>query len=210
MAAWCYAWRKMNGWMADRGVENPEAARLALVAVEVGKEDPVALSRGGFALAFVVGDVEDGAVLIDQALILNQNLAAVWLLSAWVNVWLGEAEVVIERATRAIRLSPLDPFASLAHTLIGGGHLMAGRYDEATSWAEKGLLLQANSAAAARTAAASHAFAGRLDQARKALTRLREIDPTFRVSDIRRGFPFRRPEDIERFEEGLRRAGLPE
>ena len=76
MAAWCYAWRKMNGWMADRAVENREAARLALEAVEVGKEDPVALSMGGFALAFVVGEVEDGAILIDEALILNPNLAA--------------------------------------------------------------------------------------------------------------------------------------
>jgi TolB-like protein/tetratricopeptide (TPR) repeat protein len=210
MAAWCYAWRKMNGWMADPAAESQEAARLTLQAVEVGKDDPVALSMGGFALAFVVGEVEAGAVLIDHALILNPNLAAGWLLSAWVNVWLGEPEVVIERAARAIRLSPLDPLASLAHTLIGGGHLMAGRYDEAASWAEKGLLLQANSAAAARTAAASHAFAGRLDQAHKALARLREIDPTFRVSDIRRGFPFRRPEHIANFEEGLRRAGLPE
>jgi adenylate cyclase len=76
MAAWCYAWRKMNGWMADRAMESAEAARLALQAVELGKEDPVALSMGGFALAFVVGEVEDGAILIDEALILNPNLAA--------------------------------------------------------------------------------------------------------------------------------------
>jgi len=27
---------------------------------------------------------------------------------------------------------------------------------------------------------------------------------------VRRMFPFRRPEDIARFEEGLRKAGLPE
>jgi hypothetical protein len=94
--------------------------------------------------------------------------------------------------------------------LIGGGHFMAGRYDDASSWAEKGLLQQPNSAAAARAAAASHGLAGRLDQAHKAIARLREIDPTFRVSDLRRGFPFRRPEQIARFEEGLRKAGLPE
>jgi len=76
MAAWCYAWRKMNGWMADRAMESAEAARLGLRAVELGKEDPVALSMSGFALAFVVGEVEDGAILIDEALILNPNLAA--------------------------------------------------------------------------------------------------------------------------------------
>jgi hypothetical protein len=34
MAAWCYAWRKRNGWMAYRATEIAETARLALQAVE--------------------------------------------------------------------------------------------------------------------------------------------------------------------------------
>ena len=209
MAAWCYAWRKMNGWMVDRAEERAAAARLALQAVQLGKEDAIALSMGGFALALVMGEVEDGAAFIDQALILNPNLATGWLLSGWVNTWLGEHEVTIDRAKRAIRLSPLDPFISFAYTVIGGAHMFAGRFDEASLWADKGLR-QANWAAAARVAAASHAHAGRPDQAQKAVARLRQIDPTFRVSDIRRLFPFRRPGDIARIEEGLRKAGLPE
>jgi len=114
MAAWCYAWRKMNGWMVDRAEERAAAARLALQAVQLGKEDAIALSMGGFALALVMGEVEDGAAFIDQALILNPNLATGWLLSGWVNTWLGEHEVTIDRAKRAIRLSPLDPFISFA------------------------------------------------------------------------------------------------
>jgi TolB-like protein len=210
MAAWCHAWRKRNGWMADRAKESAKAARLALQAVELGKDDAVALTMGGFALADAMGEVENGAAFIDQALIVNPNLAIGWLLSGWLNGYLGELEVAIERATRAIRLSPLDPFTFLAYAVIGSAHMHAGRYDEASSWVEKGLLQQPNLAAAARVAAASHALAGRLDQAHKAIARLRQIDPTFRVSDIRRMLPFRRPEDIARFEEGLRKAGLPE
>jgi adenylate cyclase len=164
---------------------------------------------GGFALARVAGEVEDGAAFIDQAPILNPNLAAGWLLSGWVNGYLGKYEITIERATRSIRLSPLDPFTFIAYTAIGGAHLRAGRYDEASSWAEKGLR-QANWAGAARVAAASHALAGRLDQAHKAMARLRQIDPTLRVSDLKHTFPFRRPEDLASYEEGLRKAGLPE
>jgi TolB-like protein len=207
MAAWCYALRKRNGWMADRAKEIAETARLARQAVDLGKDDAVALSMGGFALAQVVGEVEDGAAFIDQALILNPNLAAGWMVSAWVNLYLGKPEFAIERATHAIRLSPLGPFTVFAYIAIGAGHMFAGRYDEATSWAEKGLLQQPNSGGAARVAAASSALAGRLDQAHKAMARLREIDPTFRVSDLRQMFAYRRPEDIARFEEGLRKAG---
>ena len=202
----------MNGWMVDRATETTETARLALQVVELGKDDAVALAMAGFALARVVHDVEDGAALIDRALVLNPNLAAGWLLSGWVNTHLGKHEITIERAKRAIRLSPLDPFTFLAYTIIGGAHLFAGRYDEASSWADKALREQTNWAGAARVAAASHALAGRLDQARKAMARLRQIDPTLRVSDLRHLhlLPFRRPEDIARYEEGLRKAGLPE
>jgi TolB-like protein len=210
MAAWCYAWQKRNGWLADRAKEIAEAARLARRAVELGKDDAVALTMGGFALAFAAGEVEDGAAFIDQALILNPNLAVGWLLSGGARAYLGEHEVTIERATRALRLSPLDPFMSFACTVIGAAHFYTGRYDEASSWAEKALRQEPNSAGAARRAAASHALAGRLDQAHKAVARLREIDPTFRVSDLGQMVPFRRLEDLARYEEGSRKAGLPE
>jgi adenylate cyclase len=179
-------------------------------AVELGKEDAIALTMGGFALAQVMGEVEDGAAFIDRALGLNPNHAAGWRLSAWVNLFLGKPEVAIEHATRAIRLSPLDPFTVPASTQIAAGHLHAGRFDEACSWADKGLRAELNFAGTARMAAACNALAGRLDQAHKAMARLRQIDPALRVSDLRRMLPFRRPEDLARYEEGLRKAGLPE
>ena len=51
MAAWCHFWRKVNGWMTDRTQEIAEGTRLARRAVELGKDDAVALTRGGHALA---------------------------------------------------------------------------------------------------------------------------------------------------------------
>jgi len=42
------------------------------------------------------------------------------------------------------------------------------------------------------------------------MARLREIDPTLRVSDLRHVFRFRRPDDLARYEEEVRKAGLPE
>ena len=68
------------------------------------------LVRRGFALAYVVGEVDEGATLMtDRALVLNPNLAWAWLFSGWVKVCLGEPEVAIEHVDRAMRLSPNDP-----------------------------------------------------------------------------------------------------
>jgi hypothetical protein len=58
--------------------------------------------------------------------------------------------------------------------------------------------------------AASAALAGNVDRARGALDELRSTDPNMSVSKQSLRFPFRRPQDIERLAEGLRKAGLPE
>ncbi len=42
------------------------------------------------------------------------------------------------------------------------------------------------------------------------MTRIRQIDPTLRLSNLKDLTPLRRPEDMARFAEGLRKAGLPE
>ena len=53
-------------------------------------------------------------------------------------------------------------------------------------------------------------MAGRPEQAQKAMARMRELYPAFRIADIKDMFPVRRAEDLARWEEALRRAGLPE
>jgi hypothetical protein len=58
MAGWCLFWRKINGWMTDRSQEVAEGAPLARRAVELGKNDAVALTRGGHALGHLGGDLD--------------------------------------------------------------------------------------------------------------------------------------------------------
>jgi hypothetical protein len=61
-----------------------------------------------------------------------------------------------------------------------------------------------------RVAAASHALTGEIAEAQKIVTRIRQLDPESRLSRIAEQAPFRRPEDISRYVDGLRKAGLPE
>jgi TolB-like protein/tetratricopeptide (TPR) repeat protein len=210
VAAWCYVWRKTQSWVGDSAQESAEGTRLARLAVELGKDDAIALSAGGYALAHIAGDLEGGAGFIERALVLNPNLSGTWLNSGWVNVWLGQPELAIEHLARAMRLSPRDPILFRMQGATASAHFFAGRYDDASSWAEKALRENPNSRQALRVAAASHALGGRMDAARRAIGRMRELDPELSIANLRDRLPALRPEDLARYAEGLRKAGVPE
>jgi TolB-like protein/Tfp pilus assembly protein PilF len=210
-AAHCYVRRKANGWMVDRSREIAEAERLARRAVELGRDDAIALSYGGHTLGYVVGDLDDGAAFVERALVLNSNLAAAWGASGWMKVCFGEPDTAVKHVALAMRLSPLDPRFYIWQFNTALAHLCAGRYDEAVIWAERALRDQPNYPSAMRIAAASHALARRPAEAQKLMGRLRRLDPQLRLSTLGDIMPpYRRPEDHTRYVEGLRIAGLPE
>jgi TolB-like protein len=66
----CYSRRKTRGWATNHAQELREAERLARRAVELGRDDAVALYTAGFTLAHVVGGLDAGGNLIDAALAL--------------------------------------------------------------------------------------------------------------------------------------------
>jgi TolB-like protein len=203
MAAWCYIQRKNLGWMSDPRQESAEAARLAQRVLDVGKDNAVALCSGGFALAHMVGDLEAGAALVDRALALDPNLATAWHLSGWLAISLGRPGLAIEHFARAKRLNPLDPLLFGIEAGSAAAHFLAGDYDYASSCAERAIREWPKFRPAMRLAAASHALAGRLAQAQQVMARMREVDPSFRIPDVKDVAPFR-GDDLARYIEGLK------
>ncbi|TFW52271.1 adenylate/guanylate cyclase domain-containing protein [Bradyrhizobium sp. MOS001] len=210
-AASCHVYAKGEGWISNTANEIAEVTRLARRAVELGKDDAIALAASGWALAYVVRDLGVGAALIDRALVLNSNSADAWYCGGWVKLWLGEPELAIERFAHAMRLNPLDPWAMAMRSGTAHAHFFLGRYDEAASWAAMALQDKPDHQAGLRIDAASNAMAGRPEQARKAVARLRQLNPALHVSTLKHVLgPYRRAEDVSRYEEGLRQAGMPE
>jgi TolB-like protein len=210
MAAWCYMQRKARGWMIEHVQEGAEATRLARKAVHLGGDDPVALCMGGYALAFVAHEFEDAAAFMDRGLVVNPNSAQAWMLSAWLRVWRGEPDLALEHVAHAMRLSPLDPSMYGMQGAMAYAHFLAGRYDVASSCAEKSMRDNPTFLLAICLSAASNALAGWLEPAQKAMARALEFNPDLRSSNLRDLAPFRRAEDLATFAKGLRKAGLPE
>ncbi|AZO83471.1 CadC-family transcriptional regulator [Stutzerimonas stutzeri] len=210
MAAWCHFWRKLNGWMVDRPAEIAEGIRLARLAVALGRDDAVALTRGGHALAHLAGEVDGGIALLDRARLLNPNLAPAWFLGGILRALRGETDAAIEHLNHAVRLSPLDPEMFRMQVGMALAHFFAGHFDAAAAWADKALGNLPSLLVAAALVAASHALGGRMDKANLAMQRLQALDPSLRLCGLKDWLPIQRPEDFARFVDGLRLAGLPE
>jgi len=206
-----YAQRKSMGALSDPSREVAECLRLARRAIELGRDDPVALCSAGSALAFGVGDLDLAATVIDRTLRLDPNMAWAWLSSSLVKTWLGEAEIAIEHAARAMRLSPYDTQFFVMQIATSMAHFVAGRYAEAQSWAERSGLTHPDYVPAVAMVAAAAALEGDAAAAREAMERLRHLVPALRNSNLRELlFPFRRTDDFDRLSKALRMAGLPE
>lgn len=210
MAAWCHFWRKLNGWMSDRTREIAEGARLARLAVELGRDDAVALTRGGHALGHLAGDVDAGIALLDRARLLNPNLAPAWYLGGILRALRGETDAAIENLLYAMRLSPLDPEMFRMQVGMALAHFFAGRFDMAADWAEKALGNLPTFLPPVALLAACHALTGRMDKAQQAMRRLHELAPSLCVSSLKDWLPIQRSEDLARLADGLRLAGLPD
>lgn len=210
MAARTYVLRKGSGWAADSEVEVAEAIRLARQAAQLGKDDAIALSTAGIAFSFMVGDHDEGKVLTDRALELNPNSAWAWLWSGWIRMWLGEPEAAIERVSRALRLNPTDPHSYSMYGALAHAHFFAGRFTDALAWAEMAVREKPDFLLPGCMAAAASALAGRLADARRAMGRVHQLDPSLHATNLQFLFPLRRPEDFSRLVEALRLAGLPE
>lgn len=208
-AASCYTIAKASGWSLGNE-EIVEVKRLSQAAITCGQDDAQALALSAGALTYVGCDLQSGSSLIDRALAMNSNLAAAWHYGGWIKNWLGDPEAGLERFERAMRLSPLDP--QMAPMKAGAAHCLfyQGRYDEAASLATLVLQDAPNAQPPLRIKAASSAMAGRTEEAREAVNLLRRLYPALRISNLKEVLGPYRAEDITRYEEAMRRAGLPE
>ena len=89
-------------------------------------------------------------------------------------------------------------------------YFFAGNYEEALSWAEKVVRDKPNYQLALRIFAAANALTGRQEEAQQTVKLLRQLDPELRISNLKDRYPLRRAEDLARWADGLRIAGVPE
>jgi TolB-like protein len=204
-----YAVRKQNGWMIDVPQETAEAIRLARRAIELDQVDEAVLCRGGLVLAQFAGELDFAADCIRRGLAINPNYAIGWQLGAWVQIYLGNHQTALEHIGQYQRLSPRDPSLIQSKLQLAYVHVFQGRYEQAAHLAEQVSSERPSYTSYWRILAISKALAGDIASASVATKKALELDPSQTVSVVTSLMPLRRSADVERWKEGLLRAGFP-
>ncbi|HET9046078.1 MAG TPA: adenylate/guanylate cyclase domain-containing protein [Casimicrobiaceae bacterium] len=208
--AWWYVLRMAEGALAHGLATTSLAEAASRRAMTLDDHDAFVVSVAGHVESIVRKQPEVALELFDRALLLNENSAFAWGLSSASCAYLGEAEKALERLRSAWRLSPFDPLNFMFLTIAGIAEFVAGRYDPAIAWLNKARRTNPRFVAALRTLVTSLSHAGRAAEARAMAMELLEVEPNFSVGLLQSWYPFRRPDDLERYLAGLREAGLPE
>jgi adenylate cyclase len=196
------------GWVDD--FEEARAAGHAAARKAVNVDENDAGAYVGLALIlFYMHRLDEAVAACRRAISLNPNLA---MAEGWLAVilgWRGDYEEGAVHAENATRLSPLDTFSigSFAHTGVEFG---AGRYEQCVEWARKTIEVTPEFPAAWRYLAGSLALLDRTEEARAAKDQLLRLMPHESLRLVRAALPSVNRDRMERFVEGMRKAGVPE
>jgi TolB-like protein/Flp pilus assembly protein TadD len=193
------------GWIPE-GHHYAYAAGLAQRAAELDDEDPWAHLALGY-LAFTARRTEGAVREYQRALELNPNFATTHGYLGWALAFDRQSDEAIAHFQRALRMSPHDPLKAFFYSGTGVAHYFGGRYDEAVDWAHNAIRQRSGFTAAHRILVAALALAGRNEEAKAALARLRELQPNVSIEWIKQYVPYT-ARAMPLFLDGMRKAGL--
>jgi len=206
LLGFCLVFAAHMGWIdRDRGLL--PGRRHAIRAIALDDRDPWGHIALGYC-AMMERRSEESIAALRRAVKLNPNSAAAHSHLSRGLAFAGQDREAIEHGEDAIRLSPLDPEMAL---FLGGfavAHYAGGRYAEAARYATEAARLRPGFQGVQRMRCASLAQAGRVEEARSFLEALRREQPHLSIDWVKANVPYQTPQLIERYLEGMRKAGL--
>jgi DNA-binding SARP family transcriptional activator/TolB-like protein len=210
---WLAYWNLLyvgQGWAADPASCSAEAARLAERALMLDPGDARALTLAGHVRGFLGRHAAEASALHERAIVLNPNLAIAWCFSGLAHSYMGRHDEALRRIKQAIRLSPSDPHIFFFDMALIMPLMMIGDYPGAVAAGRRAIEFNPLFSSAYKGYVAALGLMDQGHDAQAAIGRLLALEPGFSVEDAILRSPLTRPEDIARYANGLRRAGLPE
>ena len=192
--------------------EAPERSIKLLIETaerSVALDSMNALSHHALGHAYALNGNREGMIrAYNTSLELNPSSALVAICAGEGFAMAGESTAAVAALETAMRLSPNDPLVFWTYHAFAMAYFGEGNDDLAITWAQRALSHNPEFVFGYRTLASSLAHAGRLEEAREALKRANELQPSFTYATGRRVLVTGSPEFAERYMGGLRIAGL--
>jgi TolB-like protein len=194
------------GW-EDMAMAAPVAERAALAAIRADGEDPWAHYALGCVYLFS-RRFDDSLAEFELALRLNPNFSLAQGYYGLTLSYCGHWEEGAAAASRALRLSPRDPFSAIYYGIASYAQFVGRNYDEAMRLARQGIRQRADFVGAHRVLTTSAAMAGQTDVAAAALQELRRVQPNISLAWIAKQMPIKQDAERDHYLEAFHRAGL--
>ena len=210
--AWLGNWyilQVTRGWSEDRNREAVEALSATHAALDRDPSDALALATEGFVYCHLLKDLETARKRCNEAVNANPSHALGWLYLGTVSAFMGEGKAAVEATRRAMELSPLDPQRYYFESLGATAELAAEQYENAERLARSSLLLHRMHSSTWRALTISLVAQDRMDEAREALAKLRQLEPQLTVERYLARIPNAALEIGRRWACSLAMAGLP-
>jgi TolB-like protein len=209
-SAYCYAERRQQGWAEQVEAETADGLRLAMRALDFGRDDANVLWMAAFALRVLGADPHRARELVTRSLQLNPNSAMALTQAGWAEIFLGNSSKALELLGRAERLSPRDPRAWYMAAVAALAHFVAGEFAKAAICAERALAQNARFAPTLRVLAASRARLGESNAATIAVRELLNLEPQLTLKKLRMRLRHMPENTLKTFLEALHEAGVPD
>lgn len=190
--AWLGNWFVLlatRGWSQDRKRDAEQALAVTHAALDRDASDALALSAEGFVYCHLLGDLDMARLRCEQAIDNNASLAQAWLYRGVVDAFTGHGQQALFATRRALELSPLDPQQYYFQSLGATAELAAGQVQKAEELARASLLLNRMHASTWRVLTIALVLQDRMEDARGALRKVLDLDPSLTVHAYRRRMP---------------------
>jgi adenylate cyclase len=206
LLAWTHAALVQLG-SADAGDVLGTARAMAQRAIQGDPEDPWTHLAAGYV--HMISRGFDAAVMeLTEAIALNPSLAFAHVVLGATYGYGGAPDDGLHHCEIAARSSPRDFTQAVNFSVRGLCHFMAGRFVQAVEWERRAVELRPHFGSAWRTLAASAGKAGNLDEATRALSEAKRLQPSLSVAWVEKYHPIAHQKDRSIYIDGLRAAGL--
>ncbi len=211
--SWLAHWHLLSlgqGWANDVTLAIQRAKDLSERAVELDPNDARGFTVAGHVEAFLHKDAAGALRSHERAIALNPNLALAWCYSGLAYCYLGQHREAIRRIEHAKRLSPHDPHGFFFDTALGLPLLLTGQHEVAARVTRQARDRHPGLSSTHKVLLAALGAMGAHREAALVRKDLLELEPGFSIQAATARSPLKRQDDLDRYLQGLRLAGIPE